>query len=386
MSAPKFFIISGTSGSGKTIALQVLEDLGFYCIDNLPASLVPEMAARVLANDSQDHNCAFSIDSRNQDIIGDLETSFNSLKAFNVETRVIFLDADDDTLLKRYSETRRKHPLSDGSTSLREAIHKERELLKYLQNVADRSINTAKTTPHELRRIIRDETALVSERGLTLLFQSFGFKYGGPTDADFVFDVRCLPNPHWHADLKPLTGLDTKVIEFFLSEPLCEDMYNDIKSFVETWLPHFIRDNRNYITVGVGCTGGQHRSVYLTEKLKNHFKLNAQIHTLARHREINVTEWFIHTLNMIEQQIEIINKLGLHARASAKLVNTANGFASRVEIEHNGQTADAKSIMQIMMLAASIGSMVTIRTDGKDEEQAIDAVTTLINNYFDEEE
>lgn len=288
MSAPKFFIISGTSGSGKTIALQVLEDLGFYCIDNLPASLVPEMAARVLGNNTKEHNCAISIDSRNQDIIGDLEASFSSLKAFNVETRVIFLDADDATLLRRYSETRRKHPLSNENTSLSEAISQERAMLEYLQNIADRSINTSTTTPHELRKIIRDETALVSERALTLLFQSFGFKYGGPNDADFVFDVRCLPNPHWHAELKPLTGLDTPVAEFLNSQALCTQMCNDICTFIETWLPHFIHDNRNYITVGIGCTGGQHRSVYLAEKLKTFFAQDERIHTLARHRELSV--------------------------------------------------------------------------------------------------
>lgn len=288
MSTPKFFIISGTSGSGKTIALQVLEDLGFYCIDNLPASLVPEMAARVLSNDTKDHNCAFSIDSRNQDIIGDLEASFDSLKAFNVETRIIFLDANDDTLLKRYSETRRKHPLSDENTSLREAIHKERALLKYLQNSADCSIDTALTTPHELRKLIKDETAIVNKSGLTLLFQSFGFKYGGPTDADFIFDVRCLPNPHWKPELKPLTGLDAPVADFLDGQALCGDMYSDIKKFIETWLPHFVQDNRNYITVGIGCTGGQHRSVYLTERLKQHFASNKSIHTLARHREMSV--------------------------------------------------------------------------------------------------
>ncbi len=288
MKAPKFFIISGTSGSGKTIALQVLEDLGFYCIDNLPASLVPEMAAKVLSNNTQHHNCAFSIDSRNQDIIGDLEASFDSLKAFNVETRIIFLDADDDTLIKRYSETRRKHPLSDENTSLREAIHKERKLLDYIQTIANRSVNTANTTPHELRRTIRDEAALVSDRGLTLLFQSFGFKYGAPTDVDFVFDVRCLPNPHWHEKLKPLTGLDQAVIDFLSQQALCADMYQDICGFVEKWLPHFIQDNRNYITVGIGCTGGQHRSVYLTEQLKSHFVNNEKIHTLARHRELSV--------------------------------------------------------------------------------------------------
>ncbi len=287
MSTPKFFIISGTSGSGKSIALQVLEDLGFYCIDNLPASLVTEMASRVLGNNTKHHNCAISIDSRNQDFIGDLKTSFDSLKAFNVETRVIFLDANDETLLKRYSETRRKHPLSDENTSLLEAIHKERKLLEHLFDIADRKIDTSNTTPHELRSIIRDDSAHANEQSLTLLFQSFGFKYGNPNDVDFIFDVRCLPNPHWKPELRPLTGLDKTVQEFLSSHSLCNDMFNQIRDFIETWLPHFIADNRNYITVGVGCTGGQHRSVYLTTLLKQHFTNNQSIQTLARHRELS---------------------------------------------------------------------------------------------------
>jgi len=287
-SAPKFFIISGTSGSGKTIALQVLEDLGFYCIDNLPASLVPEMAARVLGNNTTHHNCAISIDSRNQDFIGDLQESFESLKSFYIETRVIFVDADDNTLLKRYSETRRKHPLSDENTSLIEAIHKERKLLKHLSTIADRKIDTSKTTPHELRSIIRDDSEQGSDHSLTLLFQSFGFKYGNPTDVDFMFDVRCLPNPHWHAELKPLTGLDKPVQDFLADKALCTEMYQQIRSFIEHWLPHFISDNRNYITVGIGCTGGQHRSVYLSNLLQQHFSTHNNIQTLIRHRELSL--------------------------------------------------------------------------------------------------
>jgi len=285
---PKFFIISGTSGSGKTIALQVLEDLGFYCIDNLPASLVPEMAARVLGNNTTHHNCAISIDSRNQDFIGDLKESFESLKSLNVETRVIFVDADDNTLLKRYSETRRKHPLSDSNTSLIEAIKKERELLQHLALIADRKIDTSKKTPHELRSIIRDDSEQNSEHSLTLLFQSFGFKYGTPSDVDFMFDVRCLPNPHWHPELKPLTGLDPAVREFFADKAMCNEMKQQIQSFVEHWLPHFINDNRNYITVGIGCTGGQHRSVYLTSLLQQYFRNHENIQTLVRHRELSL--------------------------------------------------------------------------------------------------
>ena len=288
ISTPKFFIISGTSGSGKTIALQVLEDLGFYCIDNLPASLVPEMAARVLGNNTTHHNCAISIDSRNQDFIGDLKESFESLKSFNIETRVIFVDADDNTLLKRYSETRRKHPLSDEHTSLIEAIHKERELLKHLSTTADRKINTSSTTPHELRSIIRDDSEQGSEHSLTLLFQSFGFKYGNPSDVDFMFDVRCLPNPHWHSELKSLTGLDEPVQDFLSNKALCTEMYQQIRNFVEHWLPHFINDNRNYITVGIGCTGGQHRSVYLSSLLQQHFSSHSNIQTLVRHRELSL--------------------------------------------------------------------------------------------------
>jgi len=292
MSTGKFYIVSGTSGSGKTIALQVLEDLGFYCIDNMPASLLPDMAARVLGNRFEQHNCAVSIDSRNQDFIGNLKDTFDNLKSLNIETRVIFLDAEDSTLLKRFSETRRKHPLSDQNTSLIEAIDKERKLLEHIADIADRHISTTHTTPHELRTIIRDDGATSTEHSLTLLFQSFGFKYGNPNDADFVFDVRCLPNPHWHPELKPLTGRDEPVAKFLSEQPICNEMFEQIQKFVEHWLPYFAADNRNYITVAIGCTGGQHRSVYLSERLHDHFNNysahHAIIQTLVRHRELVV--------------------------------------------------------------------------------------------------
>lgn len=288
MKTPKFFIISGTSGSGKSIALQVLEDLGFYCIDNLPASLVPQMAHKALANNNASHDCAIGIDSRNQDFIGDLKDSFDALTNLNIETRVLFLDADDQTLLKRYSETRRKHPLSDANTSLLEAIHKERHLLEHLSDIADRRINTTNTTPHELRSVIRDDSEHGSQHSLTLLFQSFGFKYGNPDNVDFIFDVRCLPNPHWQPELKKFTGLDKPVQIFFEGQCLCDEMYRQIRDFVENWLPHFIKENRNYITVGIGCTGGQHRSVYLTQLLQQYFKENNSIQTLVRHRELSL--------------------------------------------------------------------------------------------------
>ncbi len=288
MSSAQFFIVSGTSGSGKTIALQVLEDLGFYCIDNLPASLMPEMAARLNANDADNasmQNCAISIDSRNQDFIGDLKNSFDSLSSFNIEFHIVFLDADDTTLLKRFSETRRKHPLSDKDTSLVEAIAKERKLLAHISDIAHQHINTSDRTPHELRSIIRNQAATMGEKSLTLLFHSFGFKYGNPGDADFVFDVRCLPNPYWNSELKELTGLDSAVNEFLSKQPMCIDMYEHIRNFIEHWLPCFIDDNRNYITVAIGCTGGKHRSVFLANKLQTHFSSNNQIQTQVRHRE-----------------------------------------------------------------------------------------------------
>ena len=284
--SPKFFIISGTSGSGKSIALRALEDIGFYCIDNLPASLVTNLATRVLANDTVEHNYAVSIDSRNQDFIGNLQESLDSLNALNMETRLIFIDASDDTLLKRYSETRRKHPLSNADTSLAEAIKQERKLVADIKNIAQRTIDTSNATPHELRTIIRNESEQGSAHALTLQLQSFGYKYGTPNDVDYMFDVRCLPNPHWHAELKPLTGMDKKVQIFLDAQPLCNLMYQQIRDFVGHWLPHFIDDNRNYITVGIGCTGGQHRSVYLSTKLKHHFDQNKRIQTLLRHREL----------------------------------------------------------------------------------------------------
>jgi len=291
MTPAKFFIVSGTSGSGKTIALQVLEDLGFYCIDNLPASLMPEMASRLNTSNKDDktvQNCAISIDSRNQDFIGNLKNSFASLSALDIEFHIVFLDADDSTLLKRFSETRRKHPLSDKDTSLVEAISKERELLAYISDIANQYINTSDKTPHELRSLIRNQAATMGEKSLTLLFHSFGFKYGSPGDADFVFDVRCLPNPYWDSELREMTGLDAKVADFLSDQPMCMDMYHHIRDFIEHWLPSFIDDNRNYITVAIGCTGGKHRSVFLANKLQLYFANNNQIQTQVRHREFSV--------------------------------------------------------------------------------------------------
>ena len=286
MSQIDFIIISGTSGSGKTVALQVLEDLGFYCIDNLPASLLSDMAKRSLSADNTIKKYALSIDSRNQDISRNLKSNLTALNAVNINCRTIFIDADDTVLLKRYSETRRKHPLSNKETSLAEAINLERSVLTEIAESADLHIDTTSTTPHELRAKIKNYAADTSDAALTLQFESFGFKYGNPSDADFMFDVRCLPNPHWDDKLRKLTGLDSAVQNFLESEPMCHEMYEKIRDFIDYWLPKFIDDNRNYITVAIGCTGGQHRSVYLSNRLQNHFKGNVTIHTQVRHREL----------------------------------------------------------------------------------------------------
>lgn len=281
-----FLIISGTSGSGKTIALQVLEDQGYYSIDNLPASLLPELAQQAQANPQSAQRYAISIDSRNQDILADANSIFAQLDQLGTRHRIIFLDADDATLLKRYSETRRKHPLSDEQTSLAEAMVKERRLLEDISDNADYRLNTSRTTPHELRAAIRNYAAANEHKRMTVLFQSFGFKYGNPRDADFVFDVRCLPNPHWQAELKPLTGLDPPVQEFLLASDATERMYHHLRDFLTHWLPFYINENRNYMTVAIGCTGGQHRSVYISERLCNHFKNDQTIVTQVRHREL----------------------------------------------------------------------------------------------------
>jgi len=288
MKDPSFIIISGTSGSGKTVALKVLEDLGYYCVDNLPASLLPDLAKRANSKPAKTTRYAVSIDSRNQDLNTDLENDFQSLRELNIEYQVLFLDADDKTLLKRFSETRRKHPLSDENTSLSEAISRERKTLKYIVSIADRRINTTDTTPHELRSTMREYGATSQEGTLTLLFESFGFKYGNPNDADFLFDVRCLPNPHWDVKLKPLTGLDAPVQAFFRKQAMCNEMFEKIRDFIDYWLPSFINDNRNYITVAIGCTGGQHRSVFISDRLNQHFSSSDTIHTLVRHRELNL--------------------------------------------------------------------------------------------------
>ncbi|MDH3310416.1 MAG: RNase adapter RapZ [Gammaproteobacteria bacterium] len=282
-----FFIVSGLSGSGKSIALQSLEDIGFYCIDNLPAALLPHFAG--LLTDMRNQaipNVAIGLDVRNRAFLADLPKSLGELRTRGIQYRIIFLEAEDSILVKRFKETRRKHPMSDHETPLVEAIRAEKKLLDPLSFEAVLRIDTTRTTPHELRAQVRnfargDETA-----GLTILFQSFGYKHGTPLDADYVFDVRCLPNPYWQTELRQYTGLDEPVVRFLKKHEDVEAMFNEIRGFLEKWLPRFEREDRTYLTISIGCTGGQHRSVYLVRRLAEHFS-GKGVKTQVRHRELN---------------------------------------------------------------------------------------------------
>lgn len=282
----KLTIISGRSGSGKSTVLHILEDRGYYCIDNLPASLLPALADRLSAEDSDSANVAVSIDARN--ISSDLERApelIRKLQERELPIEVIFLDANSQTLLKRFSESRRRHPLTTDQLGLREAIDKESELLEPISVLASLSIDTSTMSLHTLRDAVLSRMVESSDVGLSLLFQSFGYKNGVPVDADIVFDIRCLPNPYWDRALRALNGLDGPVIDFLEKQPEAQEMFDDIAAYLHKWLPQFDSNNRSYITVAVGCTGGQHRSVYMCEKLRESFSGSLKS-VLVRHREL----------------------------------------------------------------------------------------------------
>ena len=274
-------IISGLSGSGKSIALNMLEDASYFCVDNLPSPLLQALVDQLAQEGIE--RIAVAIDSRGGESIATLPQQLEKLRASGLELHFLFLDAKSETLLKRYSETRRRHPLADASRTLTEAIAEERRRLSSLSGLGHH-IDTSELKPNALREWIRQFIALDPHPTLTLLFESFGFKHGVPLDAELVFDVRCLPNPHYEAALRPLTGRDALVVAFLEAEAEVRHMREDIARFVGTWLPCYIRDNRNYLTVGIGCTGGQHRSVYFAEWLAHHFEDRARV--LVRHREL----------------------------------------------------------------------------------------------------
>ncbi|MDP2323230.1 MAG: RNase adapter RapZ [Gammaproteobacteria bacterium] len=265
----RLIIVSGLSGSGKTVALHHFEDLGFYCIDNVPAALLATIVSEITATEDPLYaNLAIGIDARNRAAdLARLPEVLRDLRARNVRCEVIFLHADDKVLLKRYGETRRKHPLSAAGLSLREAIDRERQLLDPIIASAELVLDTTRTSVYELRDIIRRRVGAHEQAGLSILIESFGYKHGIPADADFVFDMRCLPNPYWEMSLRHLTGRDEKVVEFLNAADSVQGMYGDILAFLDRRIPEYIDFNRNYLTVAIGCTGGQHRSVYMAEKL-----------------------------------------------------------------------------------------------------------------------
>lgn len=281
----KLVIVSGLSGSGKSIALQVLEDLEYYCIDNLPINMLEALTQEILA--VKHEYVAIGIDARN--VAAELEffpQQIKQLQKNNIDCEIFFLEASDTALIKRFSETRRKHPLSNHETPLNEAIIQERFILEPISSKADLRIDTSSTNVHQLRSLIKARVKKADNLTISIMFESFGFKHGVPINADFVFDIRCLPNPHWVAELRNLTGFDEPVIHYLDGYDEVKEMLNDILNFMSKWIPKFEADNRSYITIAIGCTGGQHRSVYLVNKLAKMLK-NKHNNVLSRHRELS---------------------------------------------------------------------------------------------------
>lgn len=288
----KLIIISGLSGSGKTVALHTLEDEDYYCVDNLPVGLLPQFVAQLLSQRVQLYDdIAIGIDARsNSDdlrqfnsIIKDIQQSDVSDK---IEIEIVYLQAELDTLIKRFSDTRRKHPLTRKGLPLSEAIEVEKNLLKDVASAANLYIDTTYTNIHELRDYIKERVVKRQKSNLSLLFQSFGFKNGAPSDSDFVFDVRCLPNPHWEPNLRALTGQDPEVIAFLQEQDDVQQMLQHIKDYLNFVIPKFIKQNRYYLTVSIGCTGGQHRSVFIAETLHDDFRSHLE-HASIHHRELS---------------------------------------------------------------------------------------------------
>lgn len=289
--APRLTIVTGMSGSGKSVALATLEDEGFFCIDNLPAKLLPDVIDRLLTDEgSRYHNLAIGVDMRSEHGSDDsLLTLIRQLREReDADVEMLFLDADRSTLATRYSETRRKHPLSNQSRTLVHAIDEEAKALATVKDEADLVIDTSQLNLHELRNIVRVYLLGRTASRLSLIFQSFGFKHGSPISTDFMFDVRCLPNPYWETELRDFDGRQQPVIEFLNRQDDVLDMFTHIRDFVARWLPNFESENRAYLTVSIGCTGGRHRSVYLCERLAAHFSQSRDSVSL-RHRELSDT-------------------------------------------------------------------------------------------------
>ena len=283
----KLVIISGLSGSGKSIALDTLEDCGYYCIDNLPVALLQDFIDHVmLANPETYEKTAIGIDARNQtEKLADFPDNLKQIRDKGIDCEVVYMQAEEKIILKRYSETRRRHPLTTEQRPLREALGIEQEVLRPVATHADIVIDTSYTLYHQLRDLLKNRLGEKGKGSLSILFQSFGFKYGIPLDADFVFDARSLPNPYWVSELRGFNGKDQPVIDFLKREAIVNEFFHDIGHFIERWAPRFESDNRSYLTIAVGCTGGQHRSVFLVEALGQYFK-NIIPNVIVRHREL----------------------------------------------------------------------------------------------------
>jgi UPF0042 nucleotide-binding protein len=283
----KLLILSGLSGSGKSIALNTLEDCGYYCIDNLPVTLLESFISHVMLADSKTYaKTAIGIDARNQsESLANFSDNLELIRNKQIDCEIIFMQAEESTLLKRYSETRRRHPLTNLDVPLREALKKEKEMLTPIARHASVVIDTSRTNYHQLRELIRNQIGERNIRHISLQFQSFGYKHGVPLDADFVFDARSLPNPYWIPELRGLTGKDQSVIDFLKGHEHVAELFDDITGFLERWVPRFEVEGRSYLTVAMGCTGGQHRSVYLVEALARQFK-SPFLNVIVRHREL----------------------------------------------------------------------------------------------------
>lgn len=283
----RLIIVSGLSGSGKSVALHLLEDLGYYCIDNMPAALLKSVIDEVTSGrDRATSLLAVGVDARNrQQDLQTLPQLIDEFRKQDFQTELLFLQSSDDVLLKRYGESRRRHPLAEHGTDLRAAIASEREMLSVILNSADLIIDTSRTSIYELADTIRERIDRRKSHTLSVLIESFGFKNGIPADADFVFDLRCLPNPYWSAELRGLTGLDQEVTEFLDAQKAFVAMYEDILAFLKRWIPKYDDVHRSYLTVALGCTGGQHRSVYMTERLADSLR-GVHDPVLTRHNEL----------------------------------------------------------------------------------------------------
>jgi RNase adapter protein RapZ len=285
---PSLIIVSGMSGSGKSVALNTFEDLGFYCVDNLPAEMLPEFVRSVARDDGAPSKLAVGIDVRNRHTdLSNIPEWLSAVGALGLDPRLVFFDTADAVLLKRYADTRRRHPLSHLGLALADAISLERQVLKPLRQIADAVIDTSSLNVHQLRRQVITDFGLTTDDSLSLLFESFAYKRGVPADADFVFDARVLPNPHWNPELRPLSGRDEVVREFLDVQSDVSEYVTQVQQFLDTWLPRLRSDTRSYVTIAFGCTGGRHRSVYLAERLAEHCRARDWGEVAVYHRELD---------------------------------------------------------------------------------------------------